>query len=45
VLIMLREMFSIDQDIAIVIGMVIYAGFNFIGNRFFVFRKRKLHDC
>ena len=41
-LIALKEEFGINQDLAIVAGMVMYAGCNFLGNRLFVFHKRNL---
>ena len=41
-LIVLKEKLGINQDLAIIAGMVMYAGCNFLGNRLFVFRKRKM---
>jgi putative flippase GtrA len=40
--VLLKEELGINQDLAIVAGMFMYAGCNFLGNRIFVFRTRKL---
>jgi putative flippase GtrA len=41
-LVVLKEELGVNQDVATVVGMVVYAACNFLGNRLFVFRKRKL---
>jgi len=40
--VVLKEELGISLDFAIVFGMVLYSGCNFLGSRLFVFRKRKL---